>query len=133
MNVEDMMTARPITIYQTGTLHHALDAMARIGCHHLPVLSAEGHIVGIITDTDCRRAISMLPVEMQGQQGSARDLLVRNFMTPAPIIVEPDMAVAEAARLMLTHHVSALPVMRSETLVGIITTSDILMAFIKLQ
>jgi CBS domain-containing protein len=52
-----MMTARPVTIVQNGTLHQALEAMARIGCHHLPVLSSEGHIVGIITDSDCRRAL----------------------------------------------------------------------------
>ena len=135
MNVAEMMTVKPVTIYQTETLRQALDAMAQIGCHHLPVLSRDGHIVGIITDNDCRRALRRIdshPADWNEEQAAQR-LLVRNYMTPAPIIVEPDMAADEAARLMLTNHVSALPVMRSETLVGIITTSDILMAFIRMH
>lgn len=135
MNVADMMTGRPVTIHQNDTLRQALEAMARIGCHHLPVLSGEGHIVGIITDSDCRRALKTpsIPPENWEEEETARQLLVRSYMTPAPIIVEPDMSADEAARLMLTNHVSCLPVMRSETLVGIITTSDIIMAFIKLH
>src|SRR5690242_14010438 len=124
MNVADMMTVRPVTIKQHETLRHALDAMAPLGCHHLPVLSREGHIVGIITDNDCRRALRR-PEGYVGdwdEDAAALRLFVRGVMTPAPIIVEPDMAADEAARLMLTNHVSCLPVMRSETLVGIITT-----------
>jgi predicted transcriptional regulator len=51
-------------------------------------------------------------------------------MTPAPTVVEPGTSADEAARLMLMHEIGCLPVMRSETLVGIITRSDILLAFI---
>jgi len=134
MNVSEIMTGRPVTIRQDRSLNDAVEAMTRIGCHHLPVLSGDGHIVGIITESDCRRALqipSILPLEPSEQEG-ARRLQVRQFMSPAPIIVEPDMPAEEAARLMLTHHISCLPVMRSETLIGIITTSDILMAFIRL-
>jgi acetoin utilization protein AcuB len=54
-------------------------------------------------------------------------------MTPAPIIVEPDTSAAEAARLMLVNQISCLPVMRGETLIGILTSSDIFMAFIRCQ
>jgi CBS domain-containing protein len=135
MNVADMMTGKPVTISQNDSLRQALEAMARIGCHHLPVLSGEGHIVGIITDNDCRRALRApdIPPENWEAEEVARQLRVRSFMTPAPIIVEPDMSADEAARLMLTNHVSCLPVMRGETLVGIITTSDIIMAFIKMH
>jgi acetoin utilization protein AcuB len=53
-------------------------------------------------------------------------------MTPAPIVVEPDASVVKAAQLFLNHRISCLPVMRDETLVGIITTSDILVAFVRL-
>lgn len=135
MNVSDMMTARPVTTGQDSTLHEAIEAMARIGCHHLPVLSVEGHIVGIITESDCRRALDAPSISTgdAAWDQMARERLVRSYMSPAPIIVEPDMPADEAARLMLAHHVSCLPVMRSETLIGIITTSDILMAFIRQQ
>jgi len=54
-------------------------------------------------------------------------------MTPAPIVVEPNAAASEAARLMLTHRIGCLPVMRVETLVGVITRSDILVAFMNIH
>jgi len=60
-------------------------------------------------------------------------LRVSHSMTPAPIIVEPDAPAHEAARLMLEHVIGCLPVMRGETLVGIITRSDLLMAFMHLS
>lgn len=61
----------------------------------------------------------------------AYNLLIGTIMTPAPIVTEPDAFVSEAARLMLTYHINCLPVMRGETLVGILTSSDILTAFVK--
>ena len=135
MNVADMMTAKPVTIYQNETLYRALDAMARVSCHHLPVLSHESHIVGVITFHDCLRALRPAgqPAEDWDEAQAAHRIQVRAVMSPAPIIVEPDMPADEAARLMLAHHVSCLPVMRSETLVGIITTSDIMTAFIRMH
>lgn len=135
MNVADMMTARPVTIHQDHTLRQAIEAMTRIGCHHLPVLSGDDHIIGIITDFDCRRASNSPTITPENWQEDEHlsHLLVRNFMTPAPIIVEPDMPADEAARLMLVNHISCLPVMKGETLIGIITTSDIIMAFIRMH
>ncbi len=135
MNVSDMMTPHPTTIRYDRTVKEAMEVMAQLGCHHLPVYAADGHMVGIVTDHDCRRALK-LPWSPQRQweySDEAESLYIRNVMTPAPIIVEPDTSADEAARLMLVNHISCLPVMKSETLVGIITTSDILTAFIKMH
>ena len=56
-------------------------------------------------------------------------LYARMIMNPAPVVIAPDAEAVEAARLMLARRISCLPVMRDETLVGIVTRSDILMAF----
>lgn len=134
MNVSDMMTWDPVTIPQNASLSEAVVKMESIGCHHLPVISANGHVVGVITSQDCRASLETLPVSgsKRPRQQDLQEITVRDVMTPAPIIAEPDMTVGEAARLLLVNHIGCLPVMRGETLVGIITTSDILMAFIKL-
>jgi len=58
---------------------------------------------------------------------------VRAIMTPAPIVIEPNATVDDATRLMLDHRISCLPVMLGETVVGILTTSDILAAFLELS
>jgi acetoin utilization protein AcuB len=134
MNVYDIMTPKPAVIRLQNTLHDALEMMERVTCHHLPVLSSENHLIGIISDRDCRTALNSPYIMREDWQDDelANRLQVRSIMTPAPIVVPPDALAEEAARLMLDNHVSCLPVMRDETLVGIVTTSDILKAFINL-
>lgn len=134
MNVSDMMTAKPVSIHQDGTLRQALELMERCHCRHLPVMNGEGQLVGIISDRDCRTALNsphILRERWQDEQLAAT-LKVRSMMTPAPIVVEPDAEADEAARLMLDNHISCLPVILGESLVGIVTTSDILVAFMNL-
>lgn len=133
MNVSEIMTHKPATIQQNETLYDALGKMEEVGCHHLPVLSDDGHLVGIITNHDCHVPLNLRYTmrDRWRENEKVNKILVRTTMTPAPIVVEPTTKAAEAARLMLSNHISCLPVMRGETLVGIVTISDILMAFIK--
>jgi acetoin utilization protein AcuB len=135
MNVSDMMTANPVTIKQNSTLGDALRIMERVGCHHLPVIGHDGHLVGILSDRDCRTALNSPYILREGWQDDEliNRLLVRAMMTPAPIVVEPDTPADEAVRLMLKNHISCVPVMKSETLIGIVTTSDILIAFMNMH
>jgi CBS domain-containing protein len=135
MNVSDIMTENPMTVDKQWTLYDALRAMEDIGCHHLPVTSQQGHVVGILSDHDCRRALNRPHLWQDGWEDEAlpHELLVARFMTPGPIVTEPNTPADEAARLMLVNHISCLPVMRAETLVGIVTTSDIMVAFMTLH
>ncbi len=135
MNVGEVMTARPVTISPNATLEQALKTMKQIGCHHLPVLSAEKHLIGVISIHDCQRTLgeSLKKNRAVLNQALANVVRVSMVMTPAPIIVEADTPAHEAARLMLEHFIGCLPVMRGETLIGIITRSDLLMAFMHLS
>ena len=135
MNVYDVMTVHPGVILPKAPLAEALDQMRALGCHHLPVISAEQHLIGILSFYDCQRALGDLlkGIEQPQNEKLARETCVASAMTPAPIVVEPDTSADEAARLMLEHVIGCLPVMRGETLVGIITRSDLLMAFMNLS
>ncbi len=134
MNVSEIMTVKPASVRPESTLRKALEVMEKVSCHHLPVLSSNRHLVGILSDRDIRTALnSPYTMHERWQDESLIDhLLVRNIMTPAPIVIEPDAFVSDAAELMLVNHINCLPVMRAETLVGIITTSDILAAFVRI-
>ena len=131
MNVCDVMTVHPITITSEATLAGAVAVMRTAGCHHLPVISAEKHLIGILSIHDCAQALGELLQKSAAIMNTelANAIPVSMVMTPAPIIVEPDVPAYEAARLMLQHFIGCLPVMREETLVGIVTRSDLLMAF----
>jgi acetoin utilization protein AcuB len=133
MNVSEIMTSNPVVVYQGETLDVALKKMWQVGCHHLPVLNRERQVMGILTDQDCRVALyaPLLPPVEGEHVELARQIQVQSAMSPAPIIVEPNVRIEEAVSLMYRHHVSSLPVMLDETLVGIVTTSDIMVAFLK--
>jgi acetoin utilization protein AcuB len=135
MNVSEIMTRNPVTIQSSDTLRHALGVMEEVGCHHLPVLSSQRHLVGMVTARDCRLALRLPDVvrEYWQEDELAPILPVRSIMSAAPTVTTPDMLVQSAARLMLRDYVSCLPVMQEETLVGIITVSDILVAFTKVE
>ncbi len=135
LNIVDIMTEKPLTVHLDDTIHEALRRMDEVGCHHLPVVGMDNHLVGILSERDCRRGAgspNMLhDIDVDAEPADV--VLVRQLMTPAPIVVAPHQRADEAARLMLSNHIGCLPVMREETLVGIITRSDILMAFMMLQ
>ena len=107
--------------------------MYTAGCHHLPVVGRDGHLVGVISDRDCRMALNSPHTKRDDWRDNklANELLVRSVMTPAPIVVEPNTPADEAARLMLINHVGCLPVMRAETLVGIITKGNVIAGLLR--
>lgn len=129
------MTSNPVTIRSDKPLRAALELMQEHTVKHLPVLSASGHVVGVVSDRDCRYALnSPYTLHEKWQDEALADTLqIRAVMTPAPIIIEPNAPASEAARLMLAHRIGCLPVMRAETLVGIITRSDLLVAFMTIH
>ncbi len=132
MNVSDIMTERPATVRLHSSLREVLDLMEQIGCHHVPVLNTENHLIGIISDRDCRLAMNSPYIMRERWQDEelVNHLYARMIMSAAPVVVAPEANAEDAAKLMLDRRISCLPVMRDETLVGIVTRSDILMAFI---
>jgi CBS domain-containing protein len=51
----------------------------------------------------------------------------RDIMTPDPITTGPTVSVTEAAHLMATRHVGALPVIDGGKMVGLVTEGDLIM------
>jgi acetoin utilization protein AcuB len=135
MNVVDVMTNNPITIRGDKSLRAALELMHEHQFKHLPVISAQNHLIGVLSDRDCRHALNspFILHERWQDEELTRTVTVRSVMTPAPIVVEPHQSADEAARLMLTHRIGCLPVMLVESLVGIVTRSDMLIAFMNMH
>jgi CBS domain-containing protein len=53
-------------------------------------------------------------------------MLAIDVMTPSVITAAPDTPIAEIIRLMLSHNVSAIPILDGETLVGIVSEGDLI-------
>ena len=132
LRVSDVMTRGPVTIRPTATIGAAWKAMRARRLRHLPVLGADGRLVGIVTDRDLRQVI--LDPDIQAQLGAAPPALnvltVGDVMTWGAITVRPDSDLREAARVMHAHKVGALPVVERGRLVGILAETDLVKAFI---
>ncbi len=133
MFVSDVMTAKPVTVGPDDTLRTAITRMKENECRRLPVVNRDGALIGIITDRDTRLAVHSpyLLHERWQDEALLDNLSVRVCMTPTPITVEPSTDIADAVSLMIRHHIGGLPVLLGETLVGIVTTTDMMTAFIR--
>lgn len=61
------------------------------------------------------------------------DLKARDIMTADPLVIAPDAAVTEAAKVMTEEGVGALPVVEGDQLVGLVTEGDLIMQDVKLE
>jgi acetoin utilization protein AcuB len=120
MFVHQRMTRNPVTVAPKALLSTAREKMIAGKFRRVPVVQ-DGVLVGMLTDRDLR--------QYMGVEERTR---VEAAMTETPLTVAPTLTVEEATQLMLKHQISGLPVLESGQLVGIITTSDILKAFLEL-
>ena len=134
MFVSDVMTANPVTIGPHENLRSAIDQMKSIECRRLPVVNEYGDLIGIVTDRDTRLAMNSPYIADQANQDDIilDNVTVRECMTSAPITVEPTTNLLQATSLMLRHHIGGLPVLLGESLVGIVTATDVMSAFVRM-
>jgi acetoin utilization protein AcuB len=118
MLVSNRMTKDPVTATGEDLLIQARLKMQKGGFRRLPVVS-DGQLVGIITDRDMRE-----------HAGYLDRTEVKAVMSKKPITVTPVTKVEAAAQLLLKQKIGGLPVVEKGRLVGMISTSDILQAFL---
>jgi acetoin utilization protein AcuB len=134
MKIKDLMTQPVIEVDPSLPLPEAQKRMKEGGFRRLPVLE-NGELVGIVTDRDIREAMPSDATSLSIWEINylIPKILVKEIMTKNPVTVSLDSSVERAARLMLEHKVGGLPVMSGGSLVGMITVTDVLWAFLKLS
>lgn len=124
MLVRGRMTREVVTVSPDATVVAALDLIRSHDIRHLPVLEGD-RLAGIVTDRDLRLAL-----DPDGRPARAS---VADMMTRSLVVVAPDAPIETAAALLSEHRIGCLPVTEDERLVGIITESDVLRAFVDLM
>ena len=133
MIVRELMTGAVITAPPWMPILEARNLMVKERIRHLPVKAPDGKLLGMITDRDIRlnlpsQATSLSVWEINHLLSK---LTVGEVMTRAVLTVGPDHPAREAARLMVEHQIGALPVVDGGHLIGIVTETDLLRAFIR--
>lgn len=117
LKVEDIMVEDVITVDSDVPVMEAVKLMNEneIGCL---VVTRRGKNVGIITERDLlKRIIAKLRDPTKTK--------VRQIMTKPLIMVDPDMDLEDATKLMFKRNIKKLPVIEGGNLVGLVSLTDI--------
>ena len=125
MLVRDRMSTHPVTIRSDADYKVALTLMQDKEMHHVPVLDEHDKLVGIVAERDLLLAAAH-HLQSAVEVG---EVMHRGVMTATG-----DMPIAEAAALMVEHRIGGLPVVDgAQRVVGVITETDMLRAFVEMQ
>ena len=135
MIVADLMTRLVTTVPPETPVLDARQEMLKRKVRHLPVIGPGRELLGIITDRDIRLSLPSQATSLSVWELNhlLAKLTVEEVMTRTVITVGPDRPAREAAQLMMDHQIGALPVEEGGRLVGIVTETDMLRAFIRLE
>lgn len=115
--VETIMIKDLITLGPESTVAHAVEIFKSKRIHHIPIVD-EGKLVGLVTTHDLWNKY-IAP-------DAYNTTLINTIMSKKLVKIEPDDKVGTAAELFLDNRFHALPVVKDEILVGLVTTFDVL-------
>ena len=132
MRVDTMMQTQLITATPEMSLAEVQRLMRDNNIRHVPVVSGK-HLVGIITDRDVREASpSPATTLTRGEVAYRMETTpIKTCMTRDVVWIGPDIEMVSAARLLLQRKVGCLPVVDNDTLVGVVTDTDCVRAFLE--
>jgi acetoin utilization protein AcuB len=122
MLVHDIMHSRVVTVTPQTAAREALDSLRTRGIRHLVVVDG-AEVVGIVSDRDVK--------QIAAQPERFNEWVVDDVMSGPVITIDPGAPVEDAARLMLSEKISALPVTQDRRLVGIVTETDVMRLFVR--
>lgn len=136
MKVKELMTKKVIKLTPDDKVDRLFFLFNFENIRHVPVVSANGKLLGIVSDRDLKKVLGTPRRQMERPDGTKFTLSTRKIKTimrRQPYTIDPEANAADAAALMAKRKIGALPVVNKDKLVGIITSTDILKAFIKLS
>lgn len=145
MRVSDVMTRTLIGVPPEMPLRDVARLLSEHRISGVPVIE-EGTCIGVVSEADLlvkqlgRSVSRRMPIEwIIGEHHNATELrrraatTAREAMTSPAVTIAEDRPVREAAALMVDRKVNRLPVTRDGRIVGIITRSDLVRAYLRLD
>ena len=132
MNVAKRMKRNPVFVDEGDSMKKAMDLLKEHEIRHLPVLKDGERLVGILSERDIKQA-SPSPataLEIREIYYLLDKIKVKQIMTRRPYTVSSTAPIEEAALILREKKIGCLPVVDDGKLVGILTETDIIDAFI---
>ena len=127
-SITKIMSKDPVSISRNATISAARKALEDNGIHHLPVTDGD-RLVGIITSSDLLRVSFG---EFGNQDARSLDAMldhtysISDLMIAQPVTIGTGQSVRDAAAVLAKSGFHSLPVVDDESLVGIVTSSDLI-------
>jgi len=148
MLAREIMSREVISISPEEKVDEAARILVENKISGLPVVDANKHVVGIITEKDLIIRASELkvpfyitlfdgiiflenPIRFNNDVKKYIATQVKDAMTRKVFVVEEDTPVSEIVEIMQKRAINRVPVVRNDKLVGIITRNDILKSLVK--
>jgi CBS domain-containing protein len=146
MLARQIMSRHVVTVGVDASVAEAIAIMLGHHVSGLPVVDAAGRLVGIVSESDFIRRAEIDTERKRGRwltflAGADRVALdfarshgrkVGEIMTKDPVTIIEDTPLADVVAIMEAHRVKRLPVLRGDSLVGMVTRTDFLPAVARL-
>ena len=147
MRAYQIMTPRLTTVQADTPIAAAAELMLTKRISGLPVVDAAGKLVGIVSEGDFLRrgeigtrrrrsawleffaSPGKLAAEFVRQEGRT----VKDVMTKDPVTITEDVTLENIVQIMEQNGIKRLPVLRGDTLIGIVTRANLLQAVANLS
>jgi len=116
--LRDVMSRQPQSVREEDTLAQAAGLMKQYNIGSVPVLNRKDTVVGMITDRD-------IAVRAVAGGMDVNSTVVKDVMTPKPVMGAEEMDVEVAAELMAAHQIRRLPVQQNGRLTGMVALGDL--------
>jgi CBS domain-containing protein/precorrin-6B methylase 2 len=131
--VADYMHRSPHTARPDESVRHAYQRMHEARIRHLPIVSEDQRLVGMVTERDIRQASpSTVPHMAERELPNLPEYMALNEICTSQVVsVRAETPIADAGQLLLERKISCLPVVDEANLLeGILTVTDLLRAYV---
>ncbi len=122
------MTKAVITVDKdTHTLRDVRDLFRKEKIRHIPVLEKK-KLIGIVSKNDINRLSfgALFENQANADEGVLDMLTIDQVMTAHPTVISPEVSIKEVAEIFATQDFHSLPVVENGTIVGIVTSTDVI-------
>ena len=130
VKVRDLMTRPVKTLGQNDKLSVADELMKSERIRHLPVIDENRRLVGIVSQRDLffSALVRALGFGSTSHDRMLSTILIKEVMTEDVVTTTAETLVSAAARVMVERKIGCLPVIEGESLIGILSESDVVSA-----
>lgn len=135
MKIKELMSKKVFTVTPEDKVDRIFILFNFEAIRHIPVVE-KGKVVGILSDRDLKKILGPQKQKLVTDDGTTvmiRARKIRTLMSRNVTTIGPDERASDAAAIMAKRKIGCLPVVKNQKLVGIITSTDILRAFVKLS